>query len=284
MSSAAAPRIALDLRDLEVYFTPPPRDGDKPAAPGGETRFHLRIPELHLRGGEMVGIAGRSGEGKSTLLYVLALLLRPPCADVTYEYPSPDGVQRSFHYLTPNGPASPADIEKVRNEAFGFIFQQHFLLPYFNIADNVSLPVMVRPGFDPAAVQGVIGGLLDELGLERQHQKKRPAQLSGGQNQRVAVARALLHEPPFLFADEPTANLDRHKREVVLRRLRAAADRGKCVVLVSHELGDLANYCDKVYMVQENKLIDPFAAGAGRGDLPVLLKDDGASVPRTGRA
>src|SRR5262245_15906851 len=260
----SAEQIALDLEGLEVYFDQPPAAG----APASEQRFHLRIPELRLSGGKMVGIAGRSGEGKSTLLHVLALLLRPPVLKrVTYRYPVRDGEQVTWRERSEadDAPLSEAEREKVRNESFGFIFQSHFLLPYFDVADNVALPVMVRPDFDRAAMSQPIGQLLTELGLDQEHRGKRPGQLSGGQNQRVAVARALLHEPPFLFADEPTANLDKQKRALVLRRLRAAADRGRCVVLVSHELGDLAQFCDTIYVVQENKLDDPFDGSESHG-------------------
>ncbi len=300
--------IFLELRDLQVYYDRPDNTDDpggvKPSAPPGtgaapdstapttarpghEQRFHLRVPHLRIQGGQMIGVAGRSGEGKSTLLHVLALLLRPPHLKVEYQYPHAGG-HRRFVYEQPKTEVAEAELERVRNEAFGFIFQQHFLLPYFDVHDNVSLPVMVRPGFRREQLAKPVGRLLEGLGLDEQHRTKLPAQLSGGQNQRVAVARALMHKPPFLFADEPTANLDRHKREIVLRRLRAAADSGRCVVLVSHELGDLAHYCDRIFMVQENRLIHPFR-GDPDGDegsiitrpLPALVRENGQSRPRS---
>ncbi|MBY0232684.1 MAG: ATP-binding cassette domain-containing protein [Gemmataceae bacterium] len=277
--------ISLDLEGLEVFYDQPAGADADPANPG--QRFHLRIPRLQLRGGQMIGIAGRSGEGKSTLLHVLALLLQPPVVQrLSYEYPGADG-PRSFSFSRPGAETPDPRLAQVRNEAFGFIFQQHFLLPYFEVRDNVALPVMVRPGYRAALYRERIGQLLDGLGLPVLHRRKRPSQLSGGQNQRVAVARALLHDPPFLFADEPTANLDKHKREMVLRQLRAAADAGRCVVLVSHELGDIAAYCDRVLMVQDNRLLCPFAgdphleAEAGGKTLPALAKEGGGSVPRS---
>jgi ABC-type lipoprotein export system ATPase subunit len=277
--------VSLELEGLEVYFDQglPPENGRSDDG-AGDQRFHMRIPSLKVQGGEMIGIAGRSGEGKSTLLHVLALLYRPPkLKRLCYRYVA-GGKQHEFVYSQPECKVADVELERVRNEAFGFIFQQHFLLPYFNVRDNVTLPVMVRPGYHRQAFAGKTDQLLDQLGLNEIQRAKRPSQLSGGQNQRVAVARALLHQPPFLFADEPTANLDRHKREQVLRNLRAAADSGQCVILVSHELGDLAHYCDRVLMVQDNHLEDPFAgqsADPSRPVLPKLEKQDGCSKPRT---
>jgi len=182
----------------------------------------LRGISLEVVHGEVVFICGASGAGKTTLLYTLAGLERPESGSVQFE-------GRKLY----NG--SSASQAKLRNEKMGFVFQGYFLLPELTALENVTLP-------------GLIGGRstmtqaresLEAVGLgDRLHHL--PAELSGGEQQRAAIARALVNDPDIIFADEPTGNLDSKTGDAIVDLLLSLArERNKTLLVVTHD-GDLA--------------------------------------------
>jgi lipoprotein-releasing system ATP-binding protein len=192
---------------------------------------------------ELVGITGPSGSGKSSLLYLLGLLDLPTSGDVLVQGRSTTAMserERAWARLT----------------QFGFVFQFHFLLPEFSIAENVAMPMRALGRLSPAAIAARADLLLDQLGLA-DHRRKTPDQLSGGQRQRVAVARALANDPPVILADEPTGSLDSKSTAQVFAILRDLVDRhGKTVVAVTHDL-NLAARMDRRLEIVDGQLTMP---------------------------
>jgi putative ABC transport system ATP-binding protein len=177
--------------------------------------------DLRARRGEFVAVVGRSGSGKSTLMNLIAGLDRPTSGHLRIAGTDLDG-------LTEN------QLAAWRGRAVGVVFQFFQLLPSLTVAENVVLPmelsrtVAVRHRRDRALA------MLDRVGL-RTHADKLPATLSGGEQQRAAIARALVNDPPVLVADEPTGNLDTHTGDAVLDLLGEVAAAGTCVLMVTHE-------------------------------------------------
>jgi len=180
----------------------------------------LRRIDLVLREGERVAIVGQSGVGKSTLLHVLGTLDRPTAGNVYF---------RGDDVFCKSG----AELARFRNESLGFVFQFHHLLPEFDALENVMMPGLLR-GLSFAEMRSRARGILDEVGLgHRLHH--RVGKLSGGERQRVAVARALVLDPPLVLADEPTGNLDPVTGERISELLLTMnRTRGTALVVVTH--------------------------------------------------
>lgn len=184
-------------------------------------------PVLVLKGisaeineGEMVSITGRSGSGKSTLLYIMSSLDRPTTGDVLV-----NGISL-FKILS-------KELHEFRNQKMGFVFQFHHLLPELSALENILMPSLkLKSGPDkkPFAME-----LLKEFGLESKTNSL-PSQLSGGEQQRVAIARAVVMKPAYLFADEPTGNLDSVNGELVMNLFkRINNEYGTTIVYVTHD-------------------------------------------------
>ncbi|HEY8484952.1 MAG TPA: ABC transporter ATP-binding protein [Longimicrobiales bacterium] len=226
---APAPEAVLEGRDLCKTYV---------EADGRELTV-LNGVEIRVAPGEAVAIVGASGAGKSTLLHLLGGLDRPTSGAV---------------YLAGRDLAALSDRElaAVRNAQIGFVFQFHHLLREFSALENVMMPMLIA-GVDRAAAAARARELLEEVGLgERLHHK--PWQLSGGEQQRVAVARALANRPVVLLADEPSGNLDTHTGEQLhdlFFRLRA--EHGVALVVATHNR-ELADRADRILLVKEGKL------------------------------
>jgi lipoprotein-releasing system ATP-binding protein len=195
--------------------------------------------DLDVAEGEMLAILGASGVGKSTLLHVLGTLDRPDSGTVTVAGQDVFAMDER-------------SLRAFRNETLGFVFQFHHLLPEFTALENVMMPLLIarRP---EAEAHERAALLLAELGLAARAQH-RPGMLSGGEQQRVAVARALSRAPRVLLADEPTGNLDRQTGERLHELLRQLnRERGITVVLVTHNEGTAAA-CDRTLRLDAGQL------------------------------
>jgi len=211
----------------------------------GETRVHvLRGVGIELKPGLMYSIVGPSGCGKSTLMYLLGLLDRQDEGDI---------------WIAGNdmGKASDGERTAVRNSSIGFVFQFHFLLSEFTALENIMLPMRKLEKLSEEEMRKRAQGLLDEVGLgDKSHRLAN--QLSGGEQQRVAVARALANEPAVIFADEPTGNLDVRNSTMVFDLLRKLChEHGQAVLMVTHNQ-NLARMCDVVLSMQDGEFVtDP---------------------------
>jgi putative ABC transport system ATP-binding protein len=203
---------------------------------GSSVAHAVDTVSLEIEPGSFVGLIGPSGSGKSSLMYLLSGLKRPTLGGVTFE-------GRDFTSLTPAG------LIRLRRRHFGFVFQQHFLVNYLTAIENVIVGALKR-NHDTAAYGQE---LLRRVGLGDKLQK-RPYQLSIGERQRVAVARALIHRPAVVFADEPTASLDQATgREVVNLLADYRRQGGGSVVVVTHDPAMLTG-ADRVLQMRDGRL------------------------------
>ena len=209
---------------------------------GGGTQALRVLDDLDLsvEAGEMVAIMGASGVGKSTLMQVIGGL------------DGIDGGQVRLGDVTVSTLRGEA-LDLFRNQRIGFVFQFHHLLPEFNAAENVAMPLLIaRRSREEALARA--RELLDGLGLSERH-GHRPAQLSGGEQQRVAVARALIAGPRLVLADEPTGNLDSsNSREVVTLLRRLHEERGLTSLIVTHN-ETVAAVCDRVLRMEDGVIV-----------------------------
>jgi lipoprotein-releasing system ATP-binding protein len=205
----------------------------------GHTLHVLKGINLDIARGELIAVVGASGAGKSTFLHILGTLDRPTGGSVQF-----DG-QDLF------GLSEEAQAE-FRNTRIGFVFQFHHLLPEFTALENTFLPALIQNRSEDEARQEATQ-LLQEVGLgDRLHHK--PGELSGGEQQRVAVARALMQRPDLVLADEPTGNLDTHTGDALftlLRKLNKA--RGTTFVIVTHN-DKLSAQADRVIRMEDGQI------------------------------
>lgn len=203
----------------------------------------LKGVDLEINSGEIVSIVGPSGAGKTTLLQILGTLDKASATE------RPE--------LSINGHSvvglSDKELAKLRNEQIGFIFQFHQLLPEFTALENVCIPAFIK-GTPKAVAEKRSKELLDFLGLSDRYNHK-PNELSGGEQQRVAVARALVNNPKLIFADEPSGNLDSESAENLHNlffKLRDEFD--QTFVIVTHNT-DLANMADRKLTMVDGKIV-----------------------------
>ena len=200
----------------------------------------LRGVDLAVRRGSIVGVTGRSGAGKTTLLNLLGGLDRPDAGTITV-----DG--RDL------GAMGEGDLGRLRRETIAQVFQASSLVPILSAAENVEVPLRLR-GTDPRVRDARVSEVLDGVGLGPRA-AHRPEELSGGEQQRVMIARALAARPPIVLADEPTAQLDLDTSRLIAARLRRAVDDdGVTLVITSHDPTLLA-IADEVFELRDGILV-----------------------------
>ncbi|WP_282086968.1 ABC transporter ATP-binding protein [Aquimarina algiphila] len=203
----------------------------------------LKGVDLHIKQGEIVSIVGASGAGKTTLLQILGTLDRV------------SEVQKSNLLINESNinSLSQKQLSKFRNEQLGFIFQFHQLLPEFTALENVCIPAFIKKT-PKAEVEKRAKELLDFLGLSHRYNHK-PSELSGGEQQRVAVARALINNPKVIFADEPSGNLDSEAAENLHKLFFKLRDEfGQTFVIVTHNQ-ELADMADRKLVMVDGKIV-----------------------------
>ena len=210
----------------------------------GETAVDaVRAVDLDIASGEVLLVMGPSGSGKTTLLLMLGALLRPTAGSITVT--GRDGRDVDI------AAAPEKQLPVLRSRTFGFIFQDYALLDALTATENIAVAANLA-GTTGAAAHHRAADLLDRVGLARRA-AARPSQMSGGEQQRVAVARALANDPPVLLADEPTANLDASRGRDLARLLRHLADEDRrSIIIVSHD-DRLREIADRVLWLEDGR-------------------------------
>ena len=230
--------MLLELRNISKKYEIPSGEGHTTI---------LRDISLQITQGESVAVVGPSGSGKSTLLNIIGALDKPTSGVVTF-------AGKNLADL------DDAELSQIRNQEIGFVFQLHHLLPQCTVFENVLIPTIpLGLEKEDEDVQERARNLLGGVGLEK-HKDYFPAQLSGGEMQRVAVIRALINRPKLVLADEPTGSLDRGSSENLGQLLvKVNKEEGTTLITVTHSI-EIARLMDKVYRLQdgilENYLIE----------------------------
>ena len=200
----------------------------------------LRGIDLQIAKGEVVSIVGPSGAGKTTLLQIMGTLDRPDSGRVVIDGVQVDGLKEKA-------------LSDFRNRRIGFVFQFHQLLPEFSALENIMIPAFIA-GRREAEVRQAATEILEFMGLaDRAHHK--PSELSGGEKQRVAVARALINRPAVVLADEPSGSLDSHNKEELHRLFFDLRDRfGQTFVIVTHD-EELARLTDRTIHLKDGVIV-----------------------------
>ncbi|MBR4894638.1 MAG: ABC transporter ATP-binding protein [Kiritimatiellae bacterium] len=207
----------------------------------GEEPVHaLDGVSLYIDSGEFVAIMGSSGSGKSTMLNILGCLDTPTSGSYML-----DGIQVAER--------TPAELAHIRNRELGFVFQNFNLLPRTSALENVELPDLYLGRLSAKERRNRAMMLLERVGLKGREMHT-PSQLSGGQQQRVAIARALMNNPPVLFADEPTGNLDTKSSIEIMNLFTELSKEGITIVMVTHE-DDIAAYAKRHVVMRDGKVM-----------------------------
>ncbi len=220
----------IETKKLERSF----QDGDR------EIKV-LKGIDFRVATGEFVAIMGRSGAGKSTLLYQMSLLDEPTAGEVWI-----DGLRATDLGLE--------EKTRFRLTQFGYVFQDYALIPELTALENVMLPLLMQ-GVSRGEAMKEAARALDQVGLG-QHSHQTPSQLSGGEQQRVSVSRAVAHQPKILFADEPTANLDNQSSKLVLEIFRDLHRAGQTIIMVTHE-EVYAREAERIIKIDDGRIINP---------------------------
>ena len=195
--------------------------------------------DLEVREGEFLGIMGKSGAGKSTLMYQISLLDHPTSGEIILNGANTENMTTE-------------ERTKTRLLTLGYVFQDYALIPELSAEENVMIPLLMqRKTFEEA--KKITEGVLEQVGLLHRKENK-PSQLSGGEQQRVSIARAIAHQPKILFADEPTANLDSVSGRSIIELFEDIHKKGQTIVMVTHE-DEYAKYCDRIIYLEDGKIV-----------------------------
>jgi len=199
----------------------------------------LRGVDLEVPEGEFLGIMGKSGAGKSTLMYQIGLLDHPTGGEIILNGANTENLD-------------PKDRSQLRLDTLGYVFQDYALIPELTATENVMIPLLMQGKTKDEAVK-ISQSMLERVGLGHRVLNK-PSQLSGGEQQRVSIARAMAHNPKILFADEPTANLDTASGQSIIELFKEIHQKGQTIVMVTHE-EEYAKYCDRIVYLEDGKIV-----------------------------
>lgn len=201
---------------------------------GSETVYALQNANLEVNAGEFISIVGPSGSGKTTLMNLLGCLDTPTSGSYLLNGTEVAGLKESL-------------LVKVRQENIGFVFQQFYLLPTLTVQENVELPLLFKDRVSDKSRE-----LLEIVGLSHRRTHL-PKELSGGEMQRVAIARSLINNPKILLADEPTGNLDSKNSEKVIGLFKELYKSGLTIIMVTHN-NDIAHLADRVITILDGRI------------------------------
>lgn len=205
---------------------------------GDKTEHILRDISFELEKNTITAIVGKSGCGKSTLLSILSGIDEPSGGKVYLD-------KKDYYAMDRK------EQEKFRNENIGILFQNYHLIPELNCEENIRMPLVFS---DKKIESGRVKKMMQSVGLNKQR-RLYPKQMSGGEQQRTAIVRALINKPNILYADEPTGALDSETGNSVIKFLvKCAHDQGLTVLLVTHDMG-IANQCDKIIKMENGKIV-----------------------------
>lgn len=206
---------------------------------GDSAVLALKNINLDIPDGKLVSIIGKSGSGKSTLMNLIGALDTPTTGEILNN-------DFSLNALTSD------ELAEYRNKNVGFIFQSFYLEPYFTVMENVEMPLLIA-GIDKKVRREKAQVIIDKFGLTDKTDKK-ANQLSGGQKQRTSIARAIIHEPSLILADEPTGSLDIKNGEEVIATLKEISSEGRTVILVTHNIED-AKKADYIIELADGEVV-----------------------------
>ncbi len=222
-------KTVLETRNINKYFKKP-------------VLFHvLKDISFKVSPGEFVSIMGKSGCGKSTLLYILSTM------DTNYE----GELYLNDKLITGN---TSNDLSRIRSEHIGFVFQFHYLLGEFSVLENVMLPAKKLGRKSLEEIEHDAMEKLKMLGIEK-HALKKASRISGGEKQRVAIARSLINDPVIIMGDEPTGNLDSHNSDLVFNIFEELSnEQGLSLLIVTHDK-DFADKTDRIIEMEDGKIL-----------------------------
>lgn len=199
----------------------------------------LRGIDLEVKEGEFLGIMGKSGAGKSTLMYQIGLLDHPTSGEIILHNVNTEKL-------------SGEERTNFRLSLLGYVFQDYALIPELTASENVMIPLLMQ-GKSKLEAKIVADDMLQKVSLSHRKDNK-PSQLSGGEQQRVSIARAMAHNPKILFADEPTANLDSVSGRSIIELFEDLHEKGQTIVMVTHE-EEYAKYCNRIVYLEDGKIV-----------------------------
>ena len=265
MTTVSEPHVSMQRKSALLSHAIDATSVSKSFAVGREQLQIVHDVSLHVGHGEMVAIMGPSGSGKSTLMYCLAGLEQPTDGRVRL-----NGVDLQQQ--------SRAKLAKMRRSEIGFVFQSYNLIPTLSAYENVALPYLLS-GKKPPRVE--LERVLGEVGLGHRMQA-RPPSMSGGEQQRAALARVLAQQPRIIFADEPTGALDSKSGELVLTRLTDIAHQGeRAVLLVTHDPA-VAARCDRALFLRDGELVQELLPRSAEQVADTLARLGAQSTRRDG--